>query len=69
MWATSRQVTQRVKGKDLGPHETFKFMISEGSGHSEEVTGISIEIPEKELISKYINFSGNEYQEYLDSKK
>ena len=68
-WETYRDKTHRVKGKNLGPNETFKFRTSNGSGYLEEVTGISIEIPEKELFSKYINFSGNEYQEYLDLKK
>lgn len=35
----------------------------------ENLENIKWLLPDEQLISKYVTFSGKEYQEYLDSKK
>ena len=56
-------------GKDIAPHSTIKFPVSGSGRSSEEVTGIKIKIPQDELVKRFAPFTGNEYQQYLDSKK
>ena len=56
-------------GKDIAPHSTIKYPVSGSGRSSEEITGIKIKIPEDELMKMVAPFTGNEYQEYLNSKK
>ena len=56
-------------GKTLKPGESMKISLVQALMGWETLTGIKWQIPDEEIIVKYIPFTGKEYQEYLDSKK
>lgn len=58
-----------IKGKTLKPGESMRVSLVQALMGMEYLSGIKWVIPQEEVITKYIPFSGNEYQEYLDSKK
>ena len=62
--------SETLKGINLAPNGTGKLNIS-FSGHTEAyaLKSIKWKIPESELMEKFAPYTGNEYQEYLDSKK
>ena len=61
--------TRSETGKDI-PAKGSVRIPKNYTGHDfVEFKGIKINIPEEELLSNYIPFTGKEYQEYLDSKK
>ncbi|MCH5223259.1 MAG: hypothetical protein J1E82_04395 [Muribaculaceae bacterium] len=62
--------SETLKGINLAPNGTGKLNIS-FSGHTEAyaLKSIKWKIPESELMARFTTFTGNEYQEYLDSKK
>lgn len=67
-WKSS---TRSIQGKDIPPHGKYIFkadMVYMGRG-GDHVKGVKITIPEEELASRFASFTGNEYQEYLNSKK
>lgn len=65
----SSSSTKTEPGKDI-PAKGSVQIVKGFSGHDfVEFKGIIINIPEEELFKTFIPFSGNEYQEYLDSKK
>ena len=56
-------------GKDIAPHSTIKYPVG-GSGRSNsKIVGVKMKIPQEELVARFAPFTGNEYHEYLDSKK
>ena len=77
-WAIDEWVTKQIveKGKDLPPNGTAKF--SSEINHSyfageldpvKTIKGVKFNLSQEELKSYFAPFTGNEYQEYLDSKK
>ena len=61
--------TDYKPGKDIAPHSTIKYPV-EGSGRSDvRIVGVKMKIPQEELSARFAPFTGNEYQEYIDSKK
>lgn len=58
-----------ISGKTLKPGESMRINLVQALMGRESLSGIKWQIPEDEITSKYIPFTGNEYQEYLDSKK
>lgn len=58
-----------INGKTLQPGESMKIPLVQALMGMESLSGIKWQIPDEEVIVKYIPFTGNEYQEYLDSKK
>lgn len=56
-------------GKDLPPHGTARINWSEGAEGDREFKAIKWNLTPKQLQEKFGAFTGNEYQEYLDSKK
>lgn len=57
------------KGKDIPAKGSVRIPKDFTGHHVVEFRGIKINIPEEELLSNYIPFTGKEYQEYLSSKK
>lgn len=58
-----------VNGYDIQPNSTYNFEIGFSGFYFIVIKGIKWVIPEEEVIKKYVSFTGNEYQEYLDSEK
>ncbi len=58
------------QGKDIPPHGTVTFKREwEGDNWNGDIQKIELKIPEEELLKRFAPFKGNEYKEYLDSKK
>ena len=59
-----------VPGRNIPPHGQIKI---EGyvapMGNSESVVGVRMKLTPEQLQEKFASYTGNEYQEYLDSKK
>lgn len=61
--------TSIEKGKDIPAKGSIRI-TRYFSGHDGiEFKGIKINIPDEEVIAKYVPFTGKEYQEYLNTKK
>lgn len=58
-----------IPGKPIPPHGSVKIEVDGGSYGGESVTGVTLRIPEDQLKAKFIKYTGNEYKEYLNSKK
>lgn len=58
-----------LSGRSLKPGESMRFPLVEALMGREYLSGIKWQIPDEELTTKYIPFTGKEYQDYLDSKK
>lgn len=56
-------------GKDIPAHGKVKVDCWVDAESSYYVTGVKWTISQEEIEQKYASFTGNEYQEYLDSKK
>lgn len=56
-------------GKDIPPHGTVTYKLEQGFRENEQIVGISWKLSSEQLKEKFCSFTGNEYQEYLDSKK
>ena len=72
-WVTK---TIQAPGKDLAPHGEAKFTTNTTStfvmgdmGPEKEAKGIKWKLSKAQLQEKFASYSGNEYQEYLNSKK
>ena len=61
--------TNYKPGKDIAPHSTIKYPVSGSGRSSSQIVGVKMKIPQEELSARFAPFTGNEYQEYLDSKK
>lgn len=58
-----------INGKTLKPGESMKISLVQALMGWETLTGIKWQIPDNEIIVKYIPFTGKEYEEYQKSKK
>lgn len=59
-----------VPGRNIPPHGQIKEEAWVAAmGNSDLVTGVRMKLTPEQLQEKFARFSGNEYQEYLDSKK
>lgn len=56
-------------GKDLPPHGTAKYSIEFTPKVIPSCKGIKFTLSDEELAARFAPLTGNEYQEYLDSKK
>ena len=61
-------------GKEIAPNGTIriesnKFMVATWNGDEHHLVGVTILLTPEEIQERFVSFSGNEYQEYLDSKK
>lgn len=56
-------------GKDLPPHGTARISWEEGGDNGTDYKAIKWNLTPEQLQEKFGAFTGNEYQEYLDSKK
>ena len=61
-------------GKEISPGQTIKIEVNNYSGQGGEhedhhLVGVTILLTPEEIMERFAKFSGNEYQEYLDSKK
>lgn len=72
-WVTK---TIQAPGKDLAPHGEARFTTNTIStffggeiGPEKEAKGIKWKLSKAQLQEKFASYSGNEYQEYLNSKK
>lgn len=68
-FSPGRTVYSSVKGKTLKPGESMRVRVEVAMMGVENLENIKWLLPDEQLISKYVTFSGKEYQEYLDSKK
>ena len=57
------------KGKDIPAHGSIKIEIGITYTSSAEVKGVKWNVSDKELSNRLVKFTGNEYQDYLNSKK
>lgn len=64
-----QKTTWADPGKDIPAKGSIRVDISFTMRSSPEVKGVRMKLPENEIIAKFIQFTGNEYQEYLDSKQ
>lgn len=62
-------------GKEIGPHETIKINGSKSDNeHAQRVeetnhlVGVTILLSPEEIQQRFMSFTGDEYQEYLNSK-
>lgn len=61
-------------GKEISPGETIKIEVKNYSGQGGEhedhhLVGVTILLTPEEIQEKFASFNGNEYKEYIDSKK
>ena len=56
-------------GKTIPPHGSVKYDIIESSHSLAEINSIKWNLTPEQLQEKFAPFTGNEYQEYLNSKK
>lgn len=56
-------------GKTIPPHGSVKYDIIESSHSLAEIKSIKWNLTPEQLQEKFAPFTGNEYQEYLNSKK
>ena len=61
--------TENEKGIDLPPHGSAKLNISFRPNYDKSFKKIKFTLSDEELNSRFNKFTGNEYQEYLESKK
>ena len=57
-----------LTGKAIPPHGRVGYDHFGGSGAGVSVTGISLRIPKEELQQRFAPYTGNEYNEYLQSR-
>ena len=57
------------KGQDLDANSTIRIKSWQGMHFGSIITSIKWNLTPQELQEKFASFTGNEYQEYLDSKK
>lgn len=62
------------QGKEISPGETIKIEVKNYSGQGGEhedhhLVGVTMLLSPEEIQKRFASFSGNEYHEYLDSKK
>lgn len=63
-------------GKDIPPRGSASFQMIFGMNEngwdvweeSDEITSVKFKIPEDQLMERFASFTGNEYQDYLNSK-
>ncbi|MCH5236617.1 MAG: hypothetical protein J1E95_02320 [Muribaculaceae bacterium] len=61
--------TRKEPGKTIPPHGKIKYDCV-GTNHGGEIVkGINWKLTSEQLQEKFASYTGNEYQEYLDSKK
>lgn len=58
-----------IKGKTLEPGKSMNISLVQALMGIEYLSGIKWVISEEEFLTKYAALTGNEYQEYLSSKK
>lgn len=57
-----------LKGKTLKPGQSMGYHVEVALMGWEEITNIKWQLPDDQLIAKYITFKGDEYQNYLKTK-
>lgn len=57
------------RGKDIKPNGSIWYEVIEGQHGYEEISKINLTLSEEELMNRFAPITGNEYQQYLDSKK
>lgn len=58
-----------AKGKDIPAHGRVNYEIEVGNHWDKTLHKINLKIPKEELARRFAPYTGNEYQEYLNSKK
>lgn len=61
--------TELLHGEDIPPHGSVKFEFSNSSHGGEEISSVKLKLTPEQIQERFAKFTGNEYQEYLDSKK
>ena len=61
--------TKTKSGKTIPPRGKVKIYASDGYHGGEKAVKINWKLSKEQLAEKFSSYSGNEYQEYLDSKK
>ena len=56
-------------GKDIGPSQTINYKISHSDHCAICKADVVMNLSNKDIMEKFAPFTGNEYQEYLDSNK
>lgn len=61
--------TEVLPGKDIPPHGSVKYEFSNSSHGGEEISGVKLKLTPAQIQEKFSAFNGNEYQQYLSTKK
>lgn len=64
-----REWKETVKGKSIPPHGRVYYEAGGGSGGGIDIEDVVIKISLEDLRNRFMKFTGNEYNEYLESKK
>lgn len=68
-WPDSDKGTKTKAGKTIPPRGKVKIYASGGYHGGEMAKKIKWKLSKEQLAEKFSSYTGNEYQEYLDSKK
>lgn len=61
--------TEVLHGKDIPPHGSVKFEFANTGHGGEEINSVQLKLTPEQIQERFAPFTGNEYEEYLNSKK
>lgn len=61
--------TKTKPGKDIPPHGNVRYEVLTFNRGGEKVKGIKLTLSPEQIKERFASYTGNEYKEYLDSKK
>ena len=61
--------TKTKPGKDIPPHGSVRYEVFTFNRGGEEVKGVKLTLSSEQIKERFASYTGNEYQEYLNSKK
>lgn len=63
------ETTKTKTGKDIPPHGSVKYDITTYNRGGEEIKGVKLNLSPQQIKDRFASYTGNEYQEYLKTKK
>ena len=64
-----REEMERHHGKTIPPESSIQFEVYNDDNEYEEVVGVEMNFTSEQLNRRFAGYTGNEYREYLDSKR